>query len=621
MDQPDKKGSLESGATAIRKAALALPETPGVYRMLGERGEVLYVGKARALKRRVLSYTKADKLPVRLQRMVARTVTMEFVHTATEIEALLLEANLIKKLKPVYNILLRDDKSFPYILLSGDHSFPRLVKHRGARTGKGRYFGPFAGGHDVNRVLILLQKAFLLRNCTDSAFSGRDRPCLQYHIKRCTAPCVGRVSEDDYAAQVEEAAGFLSGKSREVQDHLSRHMLEASERLDYEEAARLRDRIRALTAIQARQIVNVEGIKDADAIGLAREGEYSCVQVFFFRGGQNFGNRSWYLKHDLDVTSEVVLANFIAQFYENKPVPAALLVSVLPEEAPLIAEALSERAGRKVTVTLPRRGTRRDLVEFAARNARDALARHVAEKDTDAAALRRVAELFELDDVPGRIEVYDNSHISGTNMVGAMIVAGPGGFDKNGYRKFNIRKAQAGDDYGMMREVFERRFGKAAREDPEREGEGWPDLVLIDGGQGQLNAVTDVLAELGLADSLCYVAISKGPDRHAGREFFHMPGRKAFQLPVGDPVLHYLQRIRDEAHRFAVGAHRTRRKGDIARSPLDEIPGIGARRKKALLMHFGSARAVADAGLKDLAAVEGISAATAETIYNFFHRI
>lgn len=623
-DQPpsaETLTALERGAALIRGFVRTLPDSPGVYRMLDVKGEALYVGKAKYLKRRVANYTQTHQLPLRLQRMVAQTVDMNFVTTHTEVEALLLESNLIKKLKPRYNVLLRDDKSFPYILITGDHDFPLLTKHRGARTAPGEYFGPFAAAGAVNGVLVALQKAFLLRNCSDNIFASRTRPCLQYHIKRCTAPCVGYVTKDAYAEQVAQAAAFLGGKSNEIQAKLAARMQEASERQSYEEAAAYRDRIKALTAVQARQIINVEGLQDADVVAMWREDGRSCVQVFFFRGGQNFGNRSYFPRHSAEDTPAAVLGAFMAQFYENKPVPPDIMVSHEPEDAALLAEALSApgKAGRKVTISIPQRGDRKKLLDFALDNARDALAREGLKLAGEKAMLDAVATLFDLEDTPARIEVYDNSHVSGTNMVGGMIVAGPEGFRKTAYRKFNIKAADAADDYGMMREVITRRFGRALKEGKGPGTEDWPGLVLIDGGPGQLSSVMAVLAELGITDNLNVVAISKGPDRNAGREKFHRSGVEAFQLPPDEPVLHYLQRLRDEAHRFAIGAHRTRRTADISASPLDEIPGIGARRKKALLHYFGSARDVARAGIEDLQKVEGISRAIAEQIYRHFH--
>jgi excinuclease ABC subunit C len=624
-DQPqtpeEKRTALERGAALIRAFVRTLPDSPGVYRMLDEKGDALYVGKAKYLKRRVANYANTHQLPLRLQRMVALTVDMNFVTTHTEVEALLLESNLIKKLKPRYNVLLRDDKSFPYILITGDHEFPLLTKHRGARTRPGEYFGPFAAAGAVNDVLIALQKAFMLRNCSDNIFAARTRPCLQYHIKRCTAPCVGMVSADDYARQVAQATGFLGGKSTEIQAELAARMQDASDRQDYEVAAALRDRIRALTAVQARQDINVPGLRDADVIALWPEEGRSCVQVFFFRGGQNFGNRSYFPRHSADDTPAAIIGAFMAQFYENKPVPPDIMVSHEPDDAELLAEALSApgKAGRKVTISIPQRGDRKRLLDFALDNARQALARESLKLAGEKAMLDAVAALFDLEDAPQRIEIYDNSHVSGTNMVGGMVVAGPEGFRKTAYRKFNIKTAEAADDFGMMREVIARRFGRALKEGKGPGAEDWPDLVLIDGGAGQLSAVMEALAELGVAEQLNVVAISKGPDRNAGREKFHRPGRDMFQLPVDEPVLHYLQRLRDEAHRFAIGAHRARRTAEITASPLDEIAGIGARRKKALLHYFGSAQEVARAGIDDLQKVEGISRAIAEQIYRHFH--
>lgn len=611
--------SLQAGATIIKSYVRDLPETPGVYRMTGDKDDVLYVGKAKALKRRVNSYTQIQKLPLRLQRMVAQTKQMEFVHTHTEVEALLLESNLIKKLKPRYNILLRDDKSFPYILITGDHDFPQITKHRGAKRRKGEYFGPFASAGNVNRTIAALQRAFLLRNCTDGNFATRSRPCLQYHIKRCTAPCVGYVSKEEYNTQIAEVLEFLSGESRTIQERFSKKMQQASENLEFEEAAKYRDRIRALTSIQSSQDINVEGLKDADVLALSQEGGKTCIQVFFFRAGQNYGNNSYFPRHQDDEEPETILSVFMAQFYENKPVPADILVSHAVNERELLEEALGFKSGHKVRIAKPVRGTRKRLVEFALTNSRQALKRNMIESASQAKLLDGVAELFDMDARPERIEVYDNSHISGTNMVGGMIVAGADGFNKSAYRKFNIKNADASDDYGMMREVLTRRFQRALREDVTKGDENWPDLLLIDGGLGQYNAVREVLEECGVLDSVTMVAISKGPDRHAGREKFFMEGRHGFQLPVNDPVLHFLQRLRDEAHRFAIGAHRTRRHKDITRSPLDAIPGIGAKRKKALLLHFGSAKAVETAAVADLLKVEGISAAVAQQIYDHFN--
>lgn len=622
-DMPGTESALLRGADVIRLFVRTLPDRPGVYRMVDDRGGVLYVGKAKSLKKRVANYTLVHKLPRRLQRMVAQTVAMEFVGTHTEVEALLLESSLIKTLKPRYNVLLRDDKSFPYILITGDHDFPLLTKHRGARKQLGDYFGPFAAGGAVTPVIIALQKAFLLRNCADTVFATRTRPCLQYHIKRCTAPCVGYVTKEQYAQQVGQARAYLDGRSTEIQAQLAARMQDASDRQDYEEAAALRDKIRALTAIQARHDINVPGLRDADVIALWMEEGRSCVQVFFFRGGQSYGNRSYFPRHAADEAPAAILGAFMAQFYENKPVPPDIMVSHEPDDMALLAEALSQRADRRVTIAVPQRGERRRLLDFAIGNARDALTREGLKQAGEAALLLKVAALFGRDALPQRIEVYDNSHISGTLMVGAMIVAGPEGFRKNAYRKFNIQTADASDDYGMMREVIRRRFGRALKEGKgggdEAGNDGWPDLVLIDGGLGQLNAVMEVINELGIAGRLTVAAIAKGPDRNAGREKFFMPDRPMFQLPVDDPVLHYLQRLRDESHRFAIGAQRTRRAMAMTDSPLDTVPGIGARRKRALLHHFGSAQEVARAGIEDLQKVEGISRALAEKIYGHFH--
>lgn len=605
---------LGTGIATIRGYVSRLPGTAGVYRMLDEKGEVLYVGKAKSLKKRVTSYTLAQKLPLRLKRMVALTRSMEFVHTHTEVEALLLEANLIKQFKPRYNIILRDDKSFPYILIPAHHDFPQVLKHRGGKEGKGDYFGPFASAGMVNRTLLAVQKAFRLRNCTDSVFASRDRPCLQYHIKRCTAPCVGFVSREDYAAQVDEARDFLTGKSRELLEDFTRRMQAASEAMQFEAAAVFRDKIRILQSLQAHQDINVPGLRDADVFALASQGGQACVQVFFFRGGQNYGNRSYFPRHRPEEEPAAILAAMIAQFYQGKPVPREIMVSHDVEEKALLEEALSLKSGLKVSIARPARGQRLRLIEFALKNAGVALSQHLAENATQARLLEGVRDLFGMDEAPGRIEVYDNSHISGTNMTGAMIVAGPEGFVKKAYRKFNIRKAVLGDDYAMMREMLERRFKNIA----EANEEDIPDLVLIDGGQGQFGVARAVLEEAGLLDRVTLVGIAKGPDRDAGREKFFMEGRPPFQLPERDPVLYYLQRLRDEAHRFAIGSHRTRRVMEISASSLDTVPGIGARRKKALLLHFGSAKAVADAGLADLERVEGISKAMAKAIYSHF---
>ena len=610
---------IARGAETISAYVKTLPDTPGVYRMLSESGDVLYVGKAKSLKKRVVSYTRPDVLPYRIQRMIAGTATMEFVHTHTEAEALLLESNLIKKLEPKFNVLLRDDKSFPYILMTEDHAFPQVVKHRGAKKRKGQYYGPFASAGDVNRTIAILQRVFRLRNCSDSYFSARQRPCLQYHIKRCTAPCVGKVSEEEYAQQIDEAKAFLDGKSDAVQKSMAGKMQEASDRQDYEAAAGYRDRIQALSSIQARQDINVQGLGNADVMAFVQKEGRTCVQVFFFRAGRNYGNRSYFPRHDRDEEPELVMAAFMAQFYENKPVPKEILVNLMPAERALLEEAFADKVKASVKISKPQRGGRQRVVGFVETNAKAALERHLTERASEEKLLRIVSELFEMLEIPRRIEVYDNSHISGTNMVGAMIVAGPEGFQKNAYRKFNIKEADAADDYGMMREVLKRRFKRALKEAPDMDGENWPDLLLIDGGKGQLSAAKEVLEDYGVLDAVTLVAISKGPDRHAGREQFHMLGKPSFQLPVNDAGLHYLQRLRDEAHRFAIGTHRARRQKQISASPLDDIPGVGAKRKQALLHYFGSAKAVAGAGVKDLQKVEGISESIAQTIYNYFH--
>ena len=615
----DVKSPVEIGADVIREYVKKLPDTPGVYRMLSDKDDVLYVGKAKSLKKRVVSYTHANKLSFRLQRMVAQTCKMEFVHTHTEAEALLLESNLIKKLKPKYNILLRDDKSFPYIYVPSDHDFPQVMKHRGARKRQGQYFGPFASAGDVNRTIAILQRVFMIRNCTDGYFSNRSRPCLQYHIKRCTAPCVGKVSKAEYAEQLQEAQDFLEGKSRAIQERMVKAMSEASEVMDYEVAAQYRDRIRALTSIQAKQDINLDGMKNADVMALVQKEGRVCVQVFFFRSGRNLGNRSYFPRVSEDDVLEDVMGAFMAQFYENKPVPKEVLVSHMPADKALLEEALASKVGAQVKLFKPSRGGRKRVLDFVEKNAKAALDRRLLEKEGEARLLEGVAKLFDLDELPQRIEVYDNSHISGTHMVGAMIVAGPDGFQKNAYRKFNIKDADEADDYGMMREVFARRFKRAIKEQEEGDDSNWPDLVLIDGGKGQLSSCRAVLEDYGVLDRVTLVAIAKGEDRNAGREQFFMAGKEAFQLPLKDPVLYYLQRLRDEAHRFVIGAHRNKRQGDISGSPLDEISGVGGARKRALLHRFGSAKAVADAGVDDLASVEGISKQLAQKIYDHFH--
>jgi excinuclease ABC subunit C len=619
---PSEPSSLSRGADLIRRFARELlPDSPGVYRMLGAKGDVLYVGKARSLKRRVGSYANTGKLPLRLKRMISETTDMMFITTHTEVEALLLESNLIKELEPKYNVIMKDDKSFPYIVIRNDHDFPLLAKHRGARDPKHDYFGPFASAGSVNRTINALHRAFMLRNCTDSYFAQRTRPCLQYHIKRCSAPCVAYIDKEHYARQIDQIKLFLKGKSKEVQERMAAEMQDASDRLDYETAARIRDRIRALSTIQQRQDINVSVLSDADVLGLYMHEGRSCVQVFFFRGGQNFGNRPYFPKHDPEDTPEDILSAFTAQFYENKPVPPEVILSHAVSESALLEEALTLVSKSRVRLTVPLKGQKKDLVDFVIRNAKEAMEQDRLKRTGEAKMLTGIANLFDLERLPERIEVYDNSHISGTNMVGGMIVAGPEGFRKTAYRKFNIREAEAADDYGMMREVLTRRFGRGLREEKGPGSPEWPDLILIDGGLGQLNAALAVLIELGIADDVNLVSIAKGPDRNAGREKFFVPDAEPFQLPIDDPILHYLQRLRDEAHRFAIGAHRTRRSKDITKSPLDEISSIGPKRKKALLMHFGSAREIARAGIKDLQRVEGISEAVATIIYNHFHEI
>ncbi|MGJ3647262.1 excinuclease ABC subunit UvrC [Sphingomonas sp. GlSt437] len=614
-DAPD----LEAGVAAIRNVLKTLPARPGVYRMLDARGDVLYVGKARALKNRVTNYTQVERLPKRLQRMVAQTRAMTIVTTNNEAEALLLEAQLIKRYRPAYNVLLRDDKSFPFILLRADHEFPRIQKHRGARRIKGDYYGPFASAGSVNTTLNALQKLFLLRSCTDGFFKTRDRPCLLYQIKRCSAPCVGRIDAAGYAELVSDAKDFLAGKSTQVQAKLGAQMQAAAEAMDFELAAILRDRLRALTFIQGSQAINAEGVGDADIFALAAKQGVMGIQAFFIRGGQNWGHRSFFPAHTADVPEEEVLTSFLTQFYEEVPPAKNVFVDRELPEAALLTEVLSTQAGRRVELSVPQRGTRRRLLDQAKRNAKEALDRRLAESTTQAKLLREVAELFELPEPPQRIEIYDNSHIQGTNALGAMVVAGPEGFRKGQYRKFNMKRAEtvAGDDYGMMREMFQRRFARAQDEDPDRED--WPDLVLIDGGRGQLNAVREALEELGIED-VCLVGIAKGPHHgRDGREVFHLMDGREFQLPVNAPVLFYLQRLRDEVHRFAIGAHRDKRAKAIGASPLDEVPGIGPARKKALLMHFGTARAVRGASLEDLQKAPGVSAAVARQVYDFYH--
>ncbi len=606
-----EKSDIEIGIEVIKSHLKTLPLSPGVYRMISDTDEVLYVGKAKALKKRVISYTHFDKLPSRLQKMVSQTRKMEFINTHTQADALILEADLIKKYKPKFNILLRDDKSFPYILIKEDHAFPQILKHRGVQNIKGKYFGPFPSAGDVNRTISILQRVFLLRNCSDSYFANRERPCLQYHIKRCSAPCTLKINAEEYVLSVCGAQGFMEGKSRAVQDGLSKKMQIASEGQDYEMAASYRDRIRALTSIQSNNDISLD-IKDADIIAIVQQGGVSCIQVFFYRSSRNLGNRSYFPCHDKNEGLENILSAFIAQFYRNKPVPKNIIVNLVMEEVPLLQEALS------CNITMPRRGRYKKAIDFATNNAAQALKRHLALSATRLKMRGALMELFDLDDVPKRIEIYDNSHISGTNMVGAMVVEGEEGFLKKAYRKFNIKHAAASDDYGMMREVLTRRF-KRSLDGDSNFSENFPDLLLIDGGLGQLNACRDALEDLGILDEVILVAIAKGEDRNAGREKFFMLGRDSFTLPLNDPVLHYLQRLRDEAHRFAIGSHRARRAKSFTASPLDDIQGIGAKRKKALLLHFGSAKAVSESGIDDLLKVDGISKPLAQKIYGYFN--
>jgi excinuclease ABC subunit C len=610
---------LEAGVKAIRNVLKTLPVRPGVYRMQDAKGDVLYVGKARALKNRVINYTQVTKLPKRLQRMVSQTRSMTIVTTRTEAEALLLEAQLIKRFRPPYNVLLRDDKSFPFILLREDHPFPQVRKHRGARRAKGQYIGPIASAGSVTSTLNALQKLFLLRSCSDSFFANRSRPCLLYQIRRCSAPCVGRISEADYAELVADAKLFLAGKSTGVQARLGKQMAEAAERQDFELAAVYRDRLRALTYIQGSQTVHAEGLGDGDIFALACKAGQMCIQAFFIRGGQNWGHRSFFPAHTNDVPEAEVLSGFLMQFYEEVPPPKRILVDRELPEAALIAEALSERAERKVEISRPVRGDRRKLIEQAKRNAEEALDRRMAESTTQGKLLQELAETFELPEPPKRIEVYDNSHIMGTNATGAMIVAGPEGFRKNGYRKFNIKSAQTDDDFAMMKEVLERRFARLEKDDPDRSSGEWPDLLLIDGGKGQLSAVCEVMENAGVHD-VPVIGVAKGPHHgREGREVFHLPGGRELTLPVNSPLLFYIQRLRDEAHRFAIGTHRAKRAKSLTTSTLDEVPGIGPNRKRALLMHFGTARAVKGAALDDLERAPGISKAMARQIHDYFH--
>jgi excinuclease ABC subunit C len=636
-------GPLAAGRAVIARYAKLAPNSPGVYRMTDAKGEVLYVGKAKNIAKRILSYTRAAAYDTRIERMIAATAALEFVSTATETEALLLEANLIKRLRPRFNVLLRDDKSFPYILITGDHWAPQIFKHRGAHSRPGQYYGPFASVGAVNRTITALQRAFLLRSCSDGFFESRTRPCLLYQIKRCSGPCTGEIDYAEYAELVREANAFLSGKSRSVKEELAVEMEKASGTLDFERAAIYRDRLAALSAVQAQQGINPRGVEEADVFAVHQEGGFSCVEVFFFRTGQNWGNRAYFPRADRAVGPGEVLGAFLAQFYDDKPVPRLILVSHEPDERALLAEALSVKSGRKVEIVKPHRGEKKDLVDHALANAREALGRKLADTSSQRKLLAALAECFGLARAPRRIEVYDNSHIQGANAVGAMIVAGPEGFSKNQYRKFNMRAADLtpGDDYAMMRETLGRRFKRLIAEVPRPAAEtpageaqqeesagahddagdtssSWPDLVLIDGGRGQLAAAQETLAALGLVD-VPLVAIAKGPDRDAGRETFFAPGREPFRLKPRDPVLYFVERLRDEAHRFAIGSHRARRKRAIREAGLQEIPGIGPGRKRALLQHFGTLKAIERASPGDLAKVPGVNAEIARKIYDFFH--
>jgi len=621
---PGRPASLPHGVAVIERALLTMPQSPGVYRMLDGKGEALYVGKARSLKKRVVNYTQIARLPERLRRMVAETISMEIVTTHTEAEALLLEANLIKRLKPRFNIVLRDDKSYPWLMLTEDHAFPQITKHRGARSRKGSYYGPFASAWAVNQTVTAMQRVFLLRSCQDTVFANRSRPCLLFQIKRCSGPCVGRINAEEYGHLVDQARAFLGGKASTVQQELAAEMERAAETMEYERAAAVRDRIRGLTHVQGTAVINPASLTDADVIAAYQIGGQTCVQVFFIRGGRNNGNRAFFPTHTKEAEAEAVLAAFLAQFYDDKPPPPVILLNVELAEQVLIAEALSLKAARKVEVSVPVRGEKRAVVLHAETNAREALERRMAESAGQAKLLEGVAQVFGLQAPPERIECYDNSHIMGTNAYGVMVVAGPEGFTKNAYRKYSIRGPIApGDDFAMMREVLERRFGRALKELAASEaGEGAapaiPDLLLIDGGAGQLSAVRGIMQDLGMHE-IPVVAIAKGPNRDAGREWFHMDGREPFQLPPRDPVLYYLQRVRDETHRFAITTHRAGRSKGLVTSELDEVPGVGTARKRALLNHFGSARGVKQAGLADLENAPGINRETARRIYAHFH--
>ncbi|WP_299847630.1 excinuclease ABC subunit UvrC [uncultured Paracoccus sp.] len=609
-----------TGPAVIQNYLRNLDSSPGVYRMLDAQGAVLYVGKARDLKARVSSYARPTGHSGRIARMIRETASMMFLTTRTETEALLLEQNLIKQLKPRYNVLLRDDKSFPNILVAKSHPFPQIKKHRGAKSEKGDYYGPFASAGAVNRTLNQLQRVFLLRNCSDSTFDSRTRPCLLFQIKRCSAPCTGRISEADYLGLVSDAERFLQGKTTAIQAQLAKDMAAAAEAMEYERAAALRDRIKALTAVQSVQAINPKGVAEADAIALHMESGQACVQVFFIRGHQSWGNRDFYPRLGGAERADEVMQAFLLQFYDGKPPPRLVLLSDAPEDPELTAEVLTERAGRKIELAVPQRGEKSELVANALRNARESLARRMSESATQLRLLEGLAEAFDLPSPPRRIEVYDNSHIQGAAAVGGMIVAGPEGWMKNQYRKFNIKGTEItpGDDFGMMREVLTRRFTRLLKEDPDRNTEAWPDLLLIDGGAGQVSAVEGILADLGVED-IPIIGVAKGVDRDHGKEEFHRPGARPMALRMNDPVLYFIQRLRDEAHRWAIGTHRARRTKQALANPLDEVPGVGAARKRALLAHFGSAKAVSRAGVADLQQVDGISATMAQSIYDHFH--
>ncbi|MDP8920702.1 MAG: excinuclease ABC subunit UvrC [Pseudomonadota bacterium] len=633
FDLEANPGSVKRGTEVIRRFWTTLPNAPGVYRMLDGKGDVLYVGKAKSLKNRVGSYARGQAHSNRIARMIGETASMEFVTTATETEALLLEANLIKQLKPRYNVLMRDDKSLPYILLTADHQAPQLVKHRGARKRKGDYYGPFANVWAVNRTINALQRAFLLRSCNDSYFENRTRPCLLYQIKRCSGPCTNEISHEDYEGLVAEARAFLAGKSNAVKQRINEEMQQAAEDLEFERAARCRDRLAALSAIQGVQGINTQSVEEADVFALDEQAGQFCVEVFFFRNWQNWGNRAYFPKADKSMSPEEVLGSFIAQFYDDKPAPRLILLSHEIEDAELMAAAFSTRTETKVEIHAPQRNERRQLIDYVLRNAREALGRRLADTASQQKLLVSLGQAFGLPRAPRRVEVYDNSHIMGTNAVGAMVVAGANGFMKQHYRTFNMKSEdlKPGDDYGMMREMLQRRFARLVKEEPKGSDGGgetndidafpaWPDLVLIDGGKGQLEAARQALADVGVSeDDVALIGIAKGRDRDAGRETFFKPGQPPFKMPPRDPALYFVQRLRDEAHRFAIGAHRAKRKRELVKNPLDEIPGIGPTRKRALLHHFGTVKAIQRAALEDLMTAPGVNAATARAVYDFFH--